>query len=86
MAHHAADGALPIALAALDSTAAAFYSPGGGKARSLADAAMRLEPAQIRRGDPAGFDDATVEAFWERLVEATPGLADAWGRGVKEEL
>lgn len=77
---------MPIALAALDSAAAAFYSPGGGKARSLADAAMWLEPAQIRRGDPAGFDDATVEAFWERLVEATPGLADAWGRGVKEEL
>ena len=86
-AHHAADGALPIVLATLDETAAAFYSPAaGGRANSLADAAMRLEPNRLRRGDPAAFPEKIVESFWQRLVEATPGLADAWDASKKDEL
>ena len=85
-AHHAADGALPIVLATLDETSAAFYSPAGGRANSLADAAMRLEPNRLRRGDPAAFPEKIVESFWQRLVEATPGLGDAWDASKKDEL
>ena len=67
-------------------TPAAFYSPAGGRANSLADAAMRLEPNRLRRGDPAAFPEKIVESFWQRLVEATPGLADAWDASKKDEL
>ena len=89
-AHHAADGALPITLAALEgvtdgeAAADAFYSPSGSRARSLEDAAMRLDARQLRRGDPAAWGNETVEAFWQRLVEATPGLGDAWSAAARE--
>ena len=61
-------------------------SPAGGRANSLADAAMRLEPNRLRRGDPAAFPEKIVESFWQRLVEATPGLGDAWDASKKDEL
>jgi hypothetical protein len=78
-AHHAADGALPISLAALEATPGSFYSPTESRAASLADAATRFDARQLGRRDPVGWDDATVEAFWRRVEEATPGLAEAWG-------
>ena len=78
---------LALRSAAVDETAAAFYSPAaGGRANSLADAAMRLEPNRLRRGDPAAFPEKIVESFWQRLVEAPPGLGDAWDASKKDEL
>ena len=83
-AHHAADGALPIALAALSGARGAFYATAGRRARSLEEAAHEVR-APFPRGDPAGWAEETVEAFWARLGEATPGLAEAWAAGSRHE-
>lgn len=76
-ASHAADGALPLVRAALEGPDGSFYAPAPRPAR-LADAAVQLEGV---RGDPMAWDGESVEAFWQRLEEATPGLREAWEGG-----
>ena len=80
-AHHAADGALPLARAALDGADGAIYAHTGGRAGSLSDATARLEPprdaARGRRRDTRALSGAgrTLSmddpAAWpEAVVEA----------------
>ena len=72
---HASDGALTLALAALDGESDAFYAGDGGRARSLAEAARRQRGA---RGDPMGWEALAVDGFWAAVAAATPGMADTW--------
>ena len=72
------------ALAALSGARGAFYATAGRRARSLEEAAHEVR-APFPRGDPAGWGEETVEAFWARLGEATPGLVEAWAAGSRHE-
>lgn len=79
---HAADGALPLALAALAGEAGDFFAGHGVRARSVAEAAWRQGST---RGDPMSWDVNAVDAFWRRLVQAIPGVAEVWAVSQRTE-
>jgi len=67
-AHHAADGALAMALASLEGAENDLIVGNGRNARSLAEAAVRIRPG---RDDPMSWPKKVNDLFWEKATEMT---------------
>ena len=77
---HAADGALPLALAALSCRPNEMFDGEGLRATSLSAAARARAPSP-REGEPLSWAESEVERLWAKVERAT-GLA--WGKGHDE--
>jgi len=87
---HAADAALPMALAALEGHADALYVGDGPSATSLEAAAHRaghLLWQDVRRGDPMLWSEAEAERLWTQTWKILdPFKSDFSWESSKDEL